>query len=125
MARDGRENVRSTRFSSSVSRGNFAARVHQTAVAYWSQDQREREIVVQHASLQVASTDGHRAAGTEQNIAKYPAVFRQRKLGFGAPIQIIENRLRKPASRQKAQVLDIDNSRGIHSVPEMIMLAWC
>lgn len=81
--------------------------------------------MVQHASLQVASTDCYRAARTEQNVAKYPAVFRQRKLGFGSPIQIIENRPRKPASRQMAQILDIDDPRGIHSVPEMILLAWC
>jgi hypothetical protein len=66
--------------------------------------------MVEHASLQVTIADRYRTARTKQNIAKRPTVFRQRELAFGSAIQVVEHRLREPALRQTAQILDIDDA---------------
>lgn len=92
-----------------MSRGNFAAGVHQTAVADRSQHCGERKFMAEHASLQVTIRDGDRTARTKQHIAKCPAVFPERDFAIGAAIQIIEHRPRQSTLRHAAQIFDIDD----------------
>jgi hypothetical protein len=83
--------------------------MHQTAVSHWRKYGRERKFISDYASLQVTNSYRNRTAGTKQDIAKCPAVLRQREFGFGTAIQVVEYRPGNPALRQMAQILDVDD----------------
>jgi len=63
-----------------------------------------------NTSLQITIGDGDGAARAECDVAKGTTVFLQRELGFSASIQVIEDRLGKPALRDATEILNVDDS---------------
>src|SRR5258707_13923031 len=60
----------------------------------------------------IALRDRDRMARSECHLLKGAAILAKRDLAFGAAVQVVKHRFRYPATRQRPQILDADDTRG-------------
>src|SRR6267143_1916158 len=114
MSQPGRENISSASLAGGPSRRHFAARVHKTAVSDRTKQEEKGKVETQHAGTQIALRDRDCMARSECHILKRAAILAKRYLAFRAAVQIVKHGFRHPATRQRSQILDANDTGGCY-----------
>ncbi len=93
------------------SRGrHFASGMHEPAVSDRRKHERNSEFEAQNSGGQTAIANRYRMTRPKSDVVKYPAIFAECDLAFGAAVEVVEHRLRNSFARDGPEVFDANHS---------------
>jgi hypothetical protein len=90
--------------SSGARSGDFATRLHESAVSDRGEQEWKCKLMAQNAYTKIAARCRYRVPRTEGHIIEDTAIFTKCDFSFSAPIQVVEHGARNPASSDLAKV---------------------